>query len=394
MSEALFREEAILELSSRHLDARRLGVPVPMMFSGVMLALLVIVSTSLISSLPYARKHRVSGQLDETTTVVLHATGFGHVSELNVTEGDAVQKGQDIALVSYREDEKDIRVIQERIDQFTQAIKEAEVTYRNQYTALLERHRRLNLRKSITRESIALQASRIDALSAHLEKTAGLHQRGFVSDLDWLGYRNSLAGEKQQELRMREQLLELEQQEKDILLRQAELETKKKDSLMALRLNLSMAQEELVKARHGPYQVLTANRAGYVSRIEVVEGGSVVPGQPVIYINDRAQATTATLFVPPAATGRLKNGDTVKLELDAFPVDAFGHISAKIAHVPRHTVIADQTPMYPIRVRITPSPRIDVYLPGMTVTGQITAEKRSLAEWLFYPLRRRFESLS
>lgn len=394
MSAELFRKEAIQELSAHHLDARRLRTPVSVMFAGVMLGVLVIVTSSLILSMTYARKHLVSGQLDETSTIVLHATDFGHVSKLQVAEGDAVRIGQNLARVSYRDDERNIRAIQERINQFTQAIKESEVSYQKRVSNLLERNRRINLRHSITRRNIALQSSKIEALSKQLERTVELHQKGFVSNVDWLAFRNGLASEKQQELHLQEQLLELEQQAKDILLRQTVLEAEKKDTLLALRLNLSGAREELNKARQGPHQVLTANRDGYVSRVEVADGGSVVPGQPIMYINDRAQATTATLFVPPVATGYLKPGDTVSLELDAFPLDLFGHVHAEVDHIPGHTVKAGRASMYPVRVRITPSPRIGIYLPGMTVTGHITAEKRNLSAWLFRPLGRLLERMT
>lgn len=303
MSAELFRKEAIQELSARHLDARRLRTPIPVMFSGIMLALLVVVASLLIGSMTYTRKHLVSGQLDETSTVVLHATDFGYVSKLHVSEGDAVRKGQVLVLVSYRDDERNIRVIQERVEQFSQAIEESEVSYQNQITALLERNRRISLRQSITRENIALQSSKIEALSKQLEKTLKLHKEGFVSNVDWLALSNRFVSEKQQGLRLQEQLVELQQEARDIGLKQTLLEAEEKDTLLGFRLNLSRAKEELEKARRGPYQVLTANRDGYISRVEVVDGGSVIPGQPIIYINDRTQATTATLFVPPAATG-------------------------------------------------------------------------------------------
>ncbi|MBL6688843.1 MAG: HlyD family efflux transporter periplasmic adaptor subunit [Pseudomonadales bacterium] len=355
MSAELFRKEAIQELSARHLDARRLRTPIPVMFSGIMLALLVVVASLLIGSMTYTRKHLVSGQLDETSTVVLHATDFGYVSKLHVSEGDAVRKGQVLVLVSYRDDERNIRVIQERVEQFSQAIEESEVSYQNQITALLERNRRISLRQSITRENIALQSSKIEALSKQLEKTLKLHKEGFVSNVDWLALSNRFVSEKQQGLRLQEQLVELQQEARDIGLKQTLLEAEEKDTLLGFRLNLSRAKEELEKARRGPYQVLTANRDGYISRVEVVDGGSVIPGQPIIYINDRTQATTATLFVPPAATGHLKTGDTVPLELEAFPLEMFGHVSAVVDHIPAHTVHMGHLPMYPVRLRLTPS---------------------------------------
>ncbi len=397
MPESLFREEAVRGLSARYLDARRLQAPVSMLIASGGLFLLLTIAVTIIGSADYARKHMVTGQLDETSTSALHATDYGFLSELHVVEGETVTRGQQLAKIRHLEDESklsSVKELQRRASQLKDAMTQTSITAEHQLSALSEQNQQLNIRIQITRQNLALQKIKVSEMQAQLNRTADLHQQGHLSNLDWLGFRASLTNEKQQSYEYQEQLVKLQQQIRDLDHRKKQSDAERQKSQLQLELQLSQVRESLEKATTRPYQWLTASHDGVVSRIEVSRGGTVKPGQAVIYLNNDHEATTATLLVPPQATGRLQTDDQLNLELDAFPLESFGHVQATVEHIPKHTVIAGQTPYYPVRLRIIPSPKIDVYLPGMTMSGFIVVERRSIARWLLAPLSRKIESFS
>ena len=104
----------------------------------------------------------------------------------------------------------------------------------------------------------------------------------------------------------------------------------------------------------------------------------------------------AELAVPSAAIGFVKQGQQVRLAIDAFPYQRFGTVTGKVQTVsasavnaqgPNGTMIA----VYPVTVVID-RPSIAAYgrteplVSGMTLTARIVTEKQSLLEWLFEPL--------
>ncbi|MBO6555860.1 MAG: HlyD family efflux transporter periplasmic adaptor subunit [Pseudomonadales bacterium] len=394
MSESLFRDEAVRELSANHLDARRLDIPGYLPVLALLLFTVVMSVGWLIASLEYGRKHLVTGQLDETNTDTLHATDFGYVKRLLVREGDPVEQGQLLGEVAMRDDARNTAStleLNKRLSQLENTIKESRNTFLRQLEAAEAHARRLSIRSSIVRQNLALQSDKVTQLEKQVVRSASLHKQGYLSNLDWLNFRTGLTNEKQHHLRLQDEYVELDQQRRNAETRQAVLQSEQKTHLLQLELQLSEVRESLTRFSSGPSQLLIANRAGVVSRIETPNRNSVTPGQPVLYISSEEQSNSGTLLVPPTAAGHIQAGDTLSLELQAYPMETFGHVDAVIDQIPKHTIMAGQLPVYPVRISIQPSSRIHVYLPGMTFTGYVLAEKKRIGQWVSGPLNRTFE---
>ena len=104
----------------------------------------------------------------------------------------------------------------------------------------------------------------------------------------------------------------------------------------------------------------------------------------------------AELAVPSAAIGFVKQGQQVRLAIDAFPYQRFGTVAGKVQTVAASAVNA-QGPsgstiaVYPVTVMldtasITAYGRNESLVSGMSLTARIITEKQSLLQWLFEPL--------
>ena len=395
MNEPLFREEAIRELSALHLDSRRLRAPAPLLGLSVALFLALALALSFIGTTTYARKHLVAGQLDQTSTTAFHASDFGHLSQLGIREGEFVTRGQALGRITYRKDGRDessAGELQQQLLRLQESIDETNQSAEAKLSALRDQERGVEQRLSITGQDLLLQTSKVEEMQAQVNRTATLRQQGYLSNLDWLGFQTNLTDQKQQLFRLQGQQVELRQLQQDVRHQMNTVRASRSQQLIELALNRSRIRDALAQVRANPYQLLTATHDGVVSRIEVFEGGTVTPGQAILYLNDESLATTATLLVPPVATRHLHIGDELALEMEAFPLETFGHIQAEVERIPRHTINSGQQPAYPVRVRIIPSDRIGVYLPGMTVSGFITAERKTLLQWLISPITRMADS--
>lgn len=393
VNEPLFRAEVIREMSVRHLDARSLQSPIRLLTTTIFLMALILGVLVLMANAPYARKHRVMGQLDETGTVALMATDFGHVSKINVEEGQTVVRGELLAKLSHREDERNGNVteLENRLAYLNKAVEKNSRSLGLKIDTVDQRRKRLSMQLSLTEKRLELQTRKVRDMQALLDKTAELRHEGHLSGLDWLNLQTNMATERQSRYNLQERLLDLQQDKKSLTNEVRSIELAHENTHIELGLEISRVREVLARTGAKPYQLLEANADGYISRIEVVEGGSIEPGQVIIYLTRNYEtrnndASTGTLLVPPVATRYLSEGDDINLELESFPRETFGTVRASIETIPQYTIMVGQQPVYPVRVSVNPSPTIDVYLPGMTIMGNIIVERKTIAQWLLSPL--------
>ena len=398
MTESLFRPDAIAETGVRHLEGKGLLTGGNLLPATAGLTCIITITIWLILSANYTRKHLVTGYLDETGTTILHAKEFGHLRELLVSEGDLVQQGQYLGRIEYTQDGRTatrVKELQQQLEHWYEARTQAETGAQQKLRQLDEEESQLDRLMAISQQDMALQEEKVKSMDLQVELSRGLHEKGYLSSLDWLRFKTNLTTERQQLFRQQEKLLELQRQRSSLEHQRHNLKADLAARLIDYDLNLSKVREALSGVQREPYQKLIATQPGIVTRLEASEGGSFRPGDPVLYLSNLAQASSATLLVPPSAAGHLRSGDSLALELDAFPFETWGHVQAKVERMPNHTLItASGQPMYPVRLSITPSELIDLYLPGMTLTGHITVERKSIANWLFSPIKRMLEVFS
>ena len=125
-----------------------------------------------------------------------------------------------------------------------------------------------------------------------------------------------------------------------------------------------------------------------VGVIHASPGQEVTVGQSLIELIPAQGHLEAQLRIAPTAIGFIKSGQSVELRYDAFPARKFGHAQGKIVSVSpltaadgfyraQVTLEHDYVQAFGERIALRP---------GMSFTGEIVIDRRSLLEWLFEPL--------
>ena len=148
------------------------------------------------------------------------------------------------------------------------------------------------------------------------------------------------------------------------------------------------------------YEV-TAASDGTVERVIALAGQSVIIGAPLMQVQTGPRVLMADIYVPTRSAGFLREGQTVRLAIDAFPMERFGHAAATVNDVGR-SVIAPGDSLLPasvkepvFRVRATlASPAITAYgetyplRSGLSAQADIALDERPLYRWVIEPVLR------
>lgn len=397
MPASLYREEALSSYHSPPLGDIQQDSGQTFLGIAISLVLVLVLGAWFIGTSTYSRKHFVTGQVDASNENAIVSPDWGYVERLNVTEGQQVNAGTHIVTTVKTTDGRSRAMATETRQQMlrwasmNQTINEA---FTSEGREFLVADRQISMLETLTREGIALQVSKIKQLANHHSNTADNYAAGYLSNLDWIGVKTSLISEQQHLNALRKSLIDHQVTRSRLRADQRALKRKQATQRTELEAKLSMLREKLINLEQAPYRKLVATRSGMVTRIEVSQGASIRPGQPLVYIDSPRPAVTGTLNIPPDAAGHLTSGQQLALELDAFPAQTYGRIDAVVTQLSPHTVsTAHQKGYFRARLSIQSSDRIDSILPGMTFSTHIPVEQRTLFSWFLKPLKKLGESL-
>jgi membrane fusion protein len=148
-------------------------------------------------------------------------------------------------------------------------------------------------------------------------------------------------------------------------------------------------------------QVLRAPRDGRVSYGGLVEGQSVVVGQPLLTLTPAGSPLTLKSLVPPAAVAAVRPGVEIRIAFRAYPRERYGLVAATIESISAAPVLPGELPeslgqTEPMFVA-TASLRDEVLSssgarlviqPGMTADALVPIERRTVLAWLLDPFLR------
>lgn len=400
----LFREEALRYRVDRLHGNVSIATPLAWQAIGFLLLSALVTSVVFLSSASYSRVAIVPGAvtLDKGVATVV-PTRAGLVQNIMVSEGDRVRSGQRLTVI--RAEENMIAGASA-----PELIRDA----LNRQDTELADQRRLLLRASIADQerlkaqidgnvaAISTLASQISdqkelivAAETDYRNAKEVAARGYISKRD-MDQRQATI------LTRHQQLSQLMQTIADKRAEIAQAQRAIAQSAMSAQAQAANAQsnrEALVQAQAqtdlSRGYALTSPVDGIVTALTARLGQPVNSGQQLMMIIPANSKPRVELYVPTTAAGFLAAGQEVQLSIDAFPHQTFGTVKARVlsvsqAAMPRQTPNGS-VPEYLVVASI-PEPWImafgkkQVLLPGMTLSGRIITEKRSLIAWLFEPL--------
>ena len=405
---SLFRKEAL-----DHQRARLWGdviIVQPTSFHVIIFVFLIIFVCAgfFLASQSYARKETVQGFLAPSGGLAnIYATYGGTIDAVHVEPGDLVEKGQSLASIK----------LDRRLPSGASSSELAEQSLRRELEDTIARLTNTDVRLAkeldglnsrLTAQQAELQAAMSESTILKDRTALARKQRDAAVELAEQGYATQRTVDARQEA-----LLGLRQQQTGLLrqitsLTSAIEQTEGSIDLLPLRYdeekaNLRQRKEfldrQLSEQALATGYTLNAPIDGYVTAVLKSTGAATQANAPIVVIRPTDSDLIAKLLVPSRAAGLLKEGQSAKIQYDAFPYQRFGVFGGTIGAV-AETVVAPgemqvpvpmQEAFYVVDVDLARN-TIDVagqsiaLKPGMLLTADVTLEERSLVEWLFDPI--------
>ncbi len=381
-----------------------LAVPVSWHLIGFSLLLILVAAMSLLVTGSYSRFEIVSGVIKpDLGAAQIIPSRPGIISSVMVYEGQKVTAAMPLVTI--------------RAEEYTTSggsgPENALNALKEQSAQLLAQERSLNAGAEATRRRLSDQASGIREEIISLDqqiatqrllvkagdddykRAQAIFGKGYLSKRDLQSREDALLQRKQQlssleqiKIGKRTSLIETTRSIEELS------ENSRATAANVASQRASVAQREFdVEASRG--YTLRAPISGLATAMTARVGQAVQPNAPLMTIIPNRAKLEARLYVPTYASGFLAIGQTVRLQIDAFPYTRFGTIPATIKNI--SAAAFDRTnnnqseSVYLVTAEIS-DPRIYAFdrfhniQPDMTLKARIITDRRSLGEWLFEPI--------
>ena len=373
--------------------------------SRLVMYLIVAVLTGGLVWAHYARVEEITqGEarvISKSREQIIQSLEGGILSQMDVREGDVVEKGQVLlkidptrAQASYRETLSKVIGLKASISrlraeayqqplQFDDMVKADKVVMEQEIQAY-------NARKSALNQSInGLQRS-YDLSARELRLAEPLSARGLMSEVELL--------------RMRRQANEIKTQ---IIERTNRYQAEASAELAKFELELSQTSESLVgRADVVERTTLTAPVRGTVKNIRVnTRGGVIQPGEHILEIIPLEDQLLVEGKIRPADVAFLHPGLAAMVKISAYDYSIYGGLKGKVQYISPDTLKDDQKAAagraddtyYRVLI-LTDSSSLEAggkslpIIPGMVATVEIRTGEKTILDYLLKPVLRAREA--
>jgi membrane fusion protein len=401
----LFRSEVLQQRKDRLSGEVAIAVPVQWQLIGYLIFGSLIVAIIFLSLASYSRVETVTGNIvpDKGVATII-PTRSGTISEIFIEDGAEVIKGQ--ALANVRAEEDGISG-QSAATMAQQAIAQQDASLIAQMNAARRAAAAQNSQLSVQaagirseidqlQSQIVLQQSLVRSARDDLERAQTVADRGFISQRDMQVREDTVLTRQQQLSQLEQSLTSRRATLAELSTSAANITAQAESQSASIAASRAQVAQQAAGNEGARSYALSAPLAGTVTALTVRTGQRVGPQAPIMSIVPEGAKLRAELNVPSQAIGFVKEGQEVRLAIDAFPYQRFGTIEGKIrtvasSPISRQAANGAVIALYPVVVElnatgITAFGRQEKLVPGMSLTARIVTEKQSLIEWLFEPL--------
>lgn len=408
MSHTLFRQEALDFQREKHLGEVVLAQPlsVSMLTGAAVCIALTVIGFAFWGK--YTRKAHVSGYLEPNKGLIkVYAPQAGTLIEQSVTEGQRVQQGDVLGIVSSERSSRDtpeaqaaaIAQLRRRRDSLQEELVKQEHIDRLQSATVQERIRTIEAELVHLGAELQLQEQRVASAADMVQRYRLLVSKGLAPQMQAQQKHTELLDEQSKLHSLQRSRLAL-QGEKHTYTRELSTgDLKAKNQRAAIGRQISTLEQELTEYEARRQVVIVAPSDGIVTTILGARGQSITSTTPLLSLLPAETVLEAHLLVPSRAVGFIAPGQTVALRYHAFPYQRFGsargHITeiAKTLIVPAEVTlpVALNEPVYRVTVALE-TQTVTAYgttFPlqvGMVLDADIHLDQRRIFEWVFEPL--------
>ncbi len=407
MSQSLFRQEALLAQTGERFGAAMFYQPPALRLFCVGM-LLVFAGFLLFAGLVGFKRTEVArGHLNPRAGVVkVYAARAGVLEDLVVREGQRVEAGQRLAIVSARQFDQEGEATQafllQQIDRQLQQLDDEKQLASTRAALESEQWQQkvmaLQAELVLLRDQQELIDSRRSLSEQDYARSSHLHKQGMLPDSQHDQQLDKLYGAQQLS---RANLLQIEARGQGL----AEVQHRLTMQPLQLRqelLELARARSQLLTRRkeieaQGAFAV-TAPAAGIVSNLLATHGDTLEPNQPLLTLLPADSQLEAWIYLPSRARGEVALQQEIMLAYDAYPVRTFGAFPAEVTFIadsvmdPREVELPHELrePVYLVRARLgeqaSEGKALERLRPGMQFSAQIVTARQTLLQRVLAPL--------
>lgn len=340
---------------------------------------------------------RSSGQVIAVArNQIIQAADGGVLTQLLVSEGQAVQAGQVVAKLESTRSEAGFQEIQAKLTALQAARMRARaessgelLTFDEKFDARgqfkLAQEQIYKQKKQGLNEDLALLNSSLLLSEEELRISQSLFKSGDLSQIELMKSQRQLHESQGRILTLKNKYLQ------DTKLELVRLE----EEISSNQFKLNERQSLL------DHSVLTTPVAGIVKVIRInTVGGVLRAGDELMQISPTESGQVIEAKINPSDIGELKVGLPVSIKLDAFDFSVYGMLNGNLSHISSDTLTESgangslQT-YYRIQVELAPMPVSDRIKPtdlkpGMTASLDIRTRSRSVWQYLSKPIQKAF----
>jgi membrane fusion protein len=397
----LFRAEVLAEQKTQWLGPVLLAPrPSHHVFAAFGAATIAAV-LALIAFGSFPRKVRVSGSVvPEAGLMQVYARQIGTITDVSVTEGAEVKKGDRLATLSSDVQAAGVGAAGEHVARQLAARKQSLIEDRRNVERLSEQQKKaledklaaLETTETALKGQYALQGARL----ASARKTV-VRQKQMLKEAIASGEHVQQAEESQleQAAKLRELEVGKASAERDRISLEAELADlplKLERDRASIDREIAVVDEEIAQLAAQREPTLTAPADGIVTALVAKPGLQADPKTALLAVAPKGSPLEAQIMCPSSAIGFLKIGQKVLVRYEAFPYQKFGHFEGHIANISRSAVVTDgNATQYRVDVRLAEQSvrafgRNEPLQPGMQLEADVVLENRRLIEWMLEPL--------
>jgi membrane fusion protein len=411
MKKDLFREDALKASRGKWLGEILLVSPLNVRLITISATIFFVLCLFLLCYGKYTRRGIVNGAvIPEGGVIKIYSPQTGLVSQLIVSEGQRVVKGQPLYVISSDRRGGENSTIQSQISKQAQ-LRQESFSDEIAKTRTMQKEERQSLSQKITAlesgvknlaSQIELQHAQVAIAQSLWTRYKGLQEQNYISGPQVEEKQAALLAQKSRLQSSEHELivaaLELEERRSE----ERTLETKQQSSLALLSRSLAATKQEFIESEAKREVIIVAPEAGVVTGIFSDKGQAVEITRPLLSIT-RNSNLQVRLYVPSRLVGSVLQGTTVRVRYQAFPYQRYGVGLAAVTSVSQVAFSSSELsgagnlftrqetePMYVVDAKLisnsTSRPFPEKLRPGMQVEAEIEQETRRLIEWIFAPL--------
>ena len=416
-SETLFRKQVIEH--RRHRLSGEVSLIVETRFVILVLLLLAIFGALAASLFLVKLPHTVAGSGVLTSPrglVSVRAVESARIEEVYVKEGEVVEPNIPLLKLTGKQilpsGESMELVLEQGITQKKKIIGEQLRSYESQRNIVKSRSEQeaktilqqlANLRQSLT-----IQQQLVKSLEKTLEIDKPLVRRGVVTSRDYEVDNRSLLSERLALQNLNAEMLSLEE---DLATHRLKVESQLNEidrGVGEVKAKQLEVEENGWQVQSDFARVIHSEQGGLVDTVSVSQGSSVSVGDLLIRIIPTGGIYLAYLYFDSSDIGFLQLGQSVRLQLAAFPYERYGGIDGEVKLIsmvgPNDAIgLQEVLPGNRTQFRVVASlavqginidGRVWPFRSGMGVEGRIIVEDRRIIDWVIAPFRKLAQNIT